>query len=401
MRLRTGLVLALVLGTLAAGAVAGFTASDAALQEQWISDTVRDNRVNHHAVGVGPNGTVVAPIAALQGSGDLGPHSCTLARLDADSGAVQWRAGVPAANCTTHALTAPGIADVDGNGDREVLVGTTENALRVHDAATGREEWRISLPSYGYGRPTVANVTASPGPEVVAVDIEGNAVVVANRTVQWRASLDASTWAPPIVTDVDGDGRQDALFGTNAGTSLYSANGDREWRYDGAGTTTAVAHLDGEAKRVFATDTGTVTALDGATGNPVWTQSVDGVPSVRAVAPGDPPLVLVGVSGGAVRALDATSGEVVWTTQLPGSDRQGTWAPTLGDLDGDGDAEAVVAASDGTVAVLDPRTGAQLSTYDRDVPIWTHVTVADADDDPDDEVFVRYGDGRVAMLEYE
>lgn len=43
---------------------AGLTAGErTTLTETWVSDTARENEVNHHAVGVGPEGGVVAPVA--------------------------------------------------------------------------------------------------------------------------------------------------------------------------------------------------------------------------------------------------------------------------------------------------------------------------------------------------
>ena len=54
----------------------------------------------------------------------------------------------------------------------------------------------------------------------------------------------------------------------------------------------------------------------------------------------------------------------------------------------------------GTVAVLDPNTGAELALYERTVPVWTFPTVHDIDDDGAAEILVRYGDGRVVALEY-
>ena len=56
-------------------------------------------------------------------------------------------------------------------------------------------------------------------------------------------------------------------------------------------------------------------------------------------------------------------------------------------------------ANDGTVAILDPGTGDQRATYERDVMVWTKPTVGDVDGDGAAEVFVRYGDGRVVRLD--
>lgn len=72
----------------------------------------------------------------------------------------------------------------------------------------------------------------------------------------------------------------------------------------------------------------------------------------------------------------------------------------LANVDGSGPPKVVVATPDGTVAVLDAGSGAELAAYERSVPVWTFVTPADLDDDGDDELLVRYGDGRVVSLAY-
>jgi hypothetical protein len=71
----------------------------------------------------------------------------------------------------------------------------------------------------------------------------------------------------------------------------------------------------------------------------------------------------------------------------------------LVDLDGDGSPSLVAGTSGGTVAVLDPATGAERAVYERDAPVLTGVTPANLTAAPGDEVLVRYADGRVVALE--
>ncbi|SEO97928.1 hypothetical protein SAMN04487948_109122 [Halogranum amylolyticum] len=73
--------------------------------------------------------------------------------------------------------------------------------------------------------------------------------------------------------------------------------------------------------------------------------------------------------------------------------------PVVGDVDGDGASEIVAAGNDGTVSVVSV-DGELRATYSRDVPIFTHATLADTDGDGDDEMLVVYADGRVVSLDY-
>jgi outer membrane protein assembly factor BamB len=72
----------------------------------------------------------------------------------------------------------------------------------------------------------------------------------------------------------------------------------------------------------------------------------------------------------------------------------------VGDIDGDGGSDIVVAGNDGTVSVVSP-DGEVEATYSRDVPVFTHATLHDIDGDGDDEALVMYADGRVVALDYD
>ncbi|GGN92936.1 PQQ-binding-like beta-propeller repeat protein [Haloarcula pellucida] len=401
MRPRTTLVALLVCGALAAVLAVGVTANGGALAQTWVSDTARQNEVNHHAVGVGPRGDVlVAPVAAVPNAEPIGPNSCSLVRLRPSDGATRWRWSVPAGECFTHALTQPAVADVDGDGGLEAAVGTTENAVVVLDAATGTEEWRVPLSTYGYGQPSVGNVTGDAGPDVVTSDIAGTLVVAhGNGTVAWRRDANMTVWARPRLADVDDDGASEVVLGGDGGVVVYEGDGAERWRTDVDATTLAV----GPDGTVLAGSTGELTALDGATGERRWTADISGTPRIHDVgdADGDGRAeVYAGVAGNSVLAVDVDAGETEWRTSLGGGERQTAYAPVLDDVDGDGTQDVIAVTNDGTVAVLDGRTGEERAAYERSVPIWTFATSADLDGDGGAEVLVRYGDGRVVALDW-
>lgn len=413
MRLRTAVALVVLLGALAGAVVVGLgsPAAGGSLAEVWVSDTPRENRANHHAVGVGPDAeVVVAPVAEIPRDGvELTNSSCVLARLAPGDGAVRWRAGLPAANCTSHALTEPAIADLDGDGDLEVAAATTADALVVRGVSDGREEWRVDLSTFGYGRPTVGNLTPAPGPEVVASDIGGGVVAATGEGRElWRVDLETlppeqpTVWERPVVRDLDGDGAPEVLLGTRGGPVVLGADGDLEWYAEGTAVHTATVRTDDDAVEVVTAGTDGLRAYDGATGDLEWERDLPGS-RVRVAADVDgdgSAAVFVGRTDGTVLAVDAATGETRWTTTVATGDGTGAVPPVLGDVDGDGTDELVAATNDGTVAVLAPADGAELAAYERSVPVWTFPTPADIDGDGDEEVLVRYGDGRVVALAY-
>jgi len=414
MRPRTGIITAGLIVIFGGLVVFGLViSSGGTLSEAWVSDTPRDNQVNHHAVGVGPDGNViVAPVAEVPHSDiQISNTSCALVRLAPDNGSAPWRTGMPAADCYTHALTEPAIEDIDGDGTLEVVVSTTENALITYDARTGTEEWRVPLTTYGYGRPTIGDVTAPAGPEIVTSDIRGGVVAThENGSVAWRFSTNTtewdgvSVWEAPIIDDVDGDSQQEVLIGSSEGPLLLGAEGTVEWLRNGSATyITAAQSDDDDALEVFTAGTSAIRAYDGTSGDPEWTRSLSsGRIHTAADADGDGTVELyVGRFGGEILALNAETGATEWSTSISSSDDTIVPPPVLGDVNGDGQSEVIAVTETGSVVVLDAESGAELARYERNVPIWTFATPADIDDDSRMEILVRYGDGRVVALEYE
>ncbi|MFB6096072.1 MAG: FG-GAP-like repeat-containing protein [Haloferacaceae archaeon] len=416
MRRRTLAAIALVVVLL--GSVGGYSflaGQGGQLRERWTSPTPRENLINHHGVGVGPEGRiVVAPVTEVPHTdAPITEESCSLVRLSRANGSVLWRATVPPEQCFSHALTKPAIADVDGDSELEVAVATTTHELIVFDGRSGAVEFRVPLPSYGYGQPTVANVTAEPGVEIVVSDIGGHVVVVeGDGEVAWQRNLSTafhgtghvSVWDSPIVGDVDGDGRPEVAVTTGAGLVVLDNSGDVEWTRSSSTPYVVGAQVDDDpALELLVAGTETVRARDGATGDVQWSRTIRASPRIDTVTDADgdgTPELYVGGVGGTVRALDAGTGETEWSTRVSSGDEVLVLAPVLGDIDGDGAPEVVAATEPGAVKVLDASDGHVLATYQRDVPVRTSPTLGDIDGDGDAEVLVRYGDGRVTALDY-
>lgn len=397
------------------------------LEPLWTSDTARDTRGNHHSVGASADGEVVAaPIAvpasphghgAEGESGDatrsdnathehagksFAPGACELVSLERD-GSIAWRYQVRPENCSAHALTEPAVADADGDGEREVLFGTTEKAVVVLGPA-GAEERRIPLPTYGYGRPTVGNLTAAQGPEIVASDIRGNLVVAEGDRVAWRRSVGGTVYPAPVIADVDADGEPEVLLGSSKTTVAFESDGQIAWRADVPGWTMATGDVDDDpALEAFVSETGALAALDGRNGTVTWRRTFDATPNARAVADGDgdgQQEVYVALNGGRLVALDAATGDTEWEASVPAAGERLTPAPVVGDLTGDGTLEVVGVTNSGGVAVVAAESGRVTATMQKDMHIWTHATLADLDGDGDSEVLIRRGDGRVLALDY-
>lgn len=119
-------------------------------------------------------------------------------------------------------LASPTVADLDGNGDLEVLLGTSMGLVYLLDARTlmKRDKWPVQMPSPVEHEVVVEDVLGDSKLEVFVSDIGGDVVCVnAMADVLWHLNwlvilqiddiLQSSS--PLSLGDVDGDGEMDIV----------------------------------------------------------------------------------------------------------------------------------------------------------------------------------------------
>ena len=403
MQPRTALVAAVVVAALAGTAVVGYdtvTKPGGSLTEQWVSDTPRQNQVNHHpvtAVRTDNQTVIAAPVSSVGGTPDA---KCALVVLDGN-GTTEWERTIPNRSCAIHGIGDPTIADFDGDGGLDVLVPTTENVLYGYDAKSGTETLRFDLTSFGYSAPAVV---AEPTLETVVADFNGSVFAVRpNGTVAWRDQVAPGVIADTKNADFDGDGSPEIAVSAPGNVTLFEPNGSVDWQRSIYANFAVSGSVAGNQTLFVATEDG-VRALDGSTGATEWRWNTsNNRPAIHALGDGDgdgSKELYVTTGGGHLDALSARTGAVEWSATLSTDDSIAP-PPALGDLDGDGDPELVTVTNSGVVSVRDPSNGNRLASSERDVAVWTHPTLVDLDGDGGDEVLVMYGDGRVVALSYD
>lgn len=126
----------------------------------------------------------------------------------AGNGTVLWRTS-PGVRPTIYAS-----ADGDGDGTRELYVGTRRGTVVALSAQTGAVEWKTTLASETLiPAPGVGDVDGDGSPEVVAVTNHGAVVVLDPTSGEVLASYhrEGKIWVHPTITDYDGDGRAEIL----------------------------------------------------------------------------------------------------------------------------------------------------------------------------------------------
>ena len=264
---------------------------------------------------------------------------------------------------------APALADLDGDGSVDVIVGDESGALRALAGTTGKPLWTVKTGESGagargyIGAVAIADLDGDGKDDVVAA--ARDAILAAYRgkdgSVLWQHGGGSGVHASPTIADFDLDGAPEVLAAWSYGElSVHDGKtGAVRWG-------TALQRDDGGIEGLFATPT----PLPGGPGEPgvlvagtAWWEEVDGV-------------ILLGP---AARKFRAFEGRV-------------TASPVVVDLDGDGRPEAIVGSEKGVLLAF-TADGKRAELAKLGGPIEASAMLADVDLDGTLELLVASNDG--------
>ncbi len=276
------------------------------------------------------------------------------------TGAIQWHS--PTGQSTSE--SSPKIADLDGDGEMEVVVGAWYGSVVCFNALTGATEWSVNLGGNVDHAPAVAQLDDDPGLEVV-VGSDGQGLFCldgATGNTDWSiTSTENFGWASPMIADVDADGQPEVVASFGGVLHFYSADGTSEGSCSlssSSNSSPGAAQLDDDpALEVVVGSENTMFCVDGATHAQQWSydlgSEVHRGPAIADIdGDGQLEVIFTGRSDQVVCLNQDGSQEWSYTTSTTD-----VHDPAVADIDGDGCLEvvfALAADSDNLVAIDDP-----------------------------------------------
>ncbi|MBI5184179.1 MAG: VCBS repeat-containing protein [Nitrospinae bacterium] len=295
-----------------------------------------------------------------------------------------------AAGYTTIPGVSPAVGDIDGDGLPEIIVMKTagwypSSAQMLAFEHDGTLKWETTkyIPTTWYGSPAIADLNGDGQPEIIV----GATVIDSKGAVLWKGGGGTAVYTS-LAADLDLDGTPEVV----AGNTAYRANGTIFWRNAGVGDGyNAVGNFDSDRYPEIVVVAGGYVWLLEHDGSVKWGPVFagyggDGGPPTVADFDGDG-APEIGVAGGRHYVVFETDGGVRWLS--PTNDESSAiTGSTVFDFEGDGSAEVLYGDQD-YLRVYKGSTGEVLfSTRNPSGTKLEYPVVADVDNDGQAEIVV-------------
>jgi len=162
------------------------------------------------------------------------------------SGGLVWKAD----QVSQVSYSSPTISDLNNDGKLEIIIGSLNNSIYCLNS-TGHTIWRYLTADSIYSSPAIYDIFGDSNKEIIIGSNDGMVhCLFHNGTLNWEFSSGESIWSSPSIADLDNDGTFEILIGSN-NYDFYCLqnNGSMLWKYTllaAARTPSCVIDLDND-----------------------------------------------------------------------------------------------------------------------------------------------------------
>jgi outer membrane protein assembly factor BamB len=312
-------------------------------------------------------------------------------------------------------LSSPVVADIDNDGQKEIIFGTKNGVLMSIDIE-GKPKWTYTVQDnlsdaelMFLDTETRHSINASPNIEDINMDgqkevvfgTEGGKLYVLDSKGKliWDFQAEGPIRGTPFIQKFSNKD-SGIIFGSND-KNLYFLNskGKLYWKYyaESEIESCPLITIGKQPLVVFGTNDGTIHALN-LKGEPVWKYrtkaKIIAQPVFEKLTKSDAPLIILGSTDGSVYCL-TEGGELVWEFKTGGAICSRV---VVADIDQDGRNEILFGSCDNCIYSLDSN-GKKLWSYETDFWVVTSPIVIDIDQDGKLEIIVGSYDHNIYVLD--
>lgn len=295
---------------------------------------------------------------------------------------------------------AVAVGDIDNDGIVEIIACTSSTVKAFeHDGTLKWTSANVGGNIYGTSdAPSIADMNGDGKPEIIVgsviLDNAGNILGRGNHGMGRSTNVGATSFA----VDLDGDGQQEVIVGNAA----YDINGAALWYNGEADGYVAVADFDGDGQgEIVVTGDGKLRMQDGD-GTVVCRGSIPGASGSY----GGPPTIAdfdgdgapeIGVAANSTYTVFESDCTELWQSRTQDAS-SGNTGSSVFDFEGDGVAEAVYADETRLWVFAGPDGSVKLESTEHSNATWTeYPVIADVDGDGQAEIVVPNTSGHVGF----
>lgn len=241
-------------------------------------------------------------------------------------------------------ISSPSVADINGDGRLEVIVTSQDHFAYALRGNKGELLWKFDGKDWINSSPSIGEISGKGDLAIAFGNQKGTVYLVDGKTGKeiWEFATGGDVSNSPSMADIDGDGILEVLFGSSDKKiyCLKGNSGKEMWNFPGgdvfvSSTVTGDINGDGNYEVIACSYDKNIYALNGKSGQLLWKyttgDSIDGTPSLGDINSDGKIDIAVGSYDNCLYVINGSNGELIWKQAA------GNWissSPVIADMEG-------------------------------------------------------------------